>query len=143
MKKRIMATAMALVLSIVTLAGCGGSSKDDYLNDIAEIAEFSQDSSNVSDDPEDMVAEMTSLLKDMKVKTAEGKAIKDDFQEMIDALNTMLQNQDDADAVMKALGNLTSVYETLEDDAEKLLEAAEKAGVDDNDLKALDFDFGF
>ena len=143
MKKRIMATAMALVLSIVTLAGCGGSSKDDYLNDIAEIAEFSQDSSNVSDDPEDMVAEMTSLLKDMKVKTAEGKAIKDDFQEMIDALNTMLQNQDDADAVMKALGNLTSVYETLEDDAEKLLEAAEKAGVDDNDLEALDFDFGF
>lgn len=141
MKKRIMATAMALVLAFTTLTGCGGSSKDDYLNDITEIAEFSQGFENISNDPEKMVDVVENLLKDLSVKTPEGNAIKDDYQEMVDILNTMLKNPDDADALMSALGDLTDLYEKIEEDGEKFVDAAEKAGVDDNDIKALGFDF--
>lgn len=137
MKKRIMVTVMALMLSISMLAGCGGSSKDDYLNDLNEIAEFYQDMAGISDDP----GEMASLLKDMNVKTSEGKAMKDDFQELINIMNTMLENQDDADVLMKALGDISDLYESIEKHAENFVDAAEKAGVDDDDLEDFDFDF--
>lgn len=141
MRKRIMVTVMALMLSISMLAGCGGSAKDDYLSDITEIAEFSQGFENISDDPAEMVGAVETLLKDLNVKTSEGKAIKDDYQEMVDILNTMLNNQDDADALMEALGNLTTIYGKIEDDAEKFVDAAEKAGVDEDDIEELGFDF--
>lgn len=141
MKKRIMATIMALILSFSVLTGCGGSSKNDYLSDISEIAEFSQGFENISDDPAEMVGAVEKLLKDLNVKTPEGIAVKDDYQEMADILNTMLKNQDDADALMSALSDLTKIYEKIEDDAEKFVDAAEKAGVDDDDIKDLGFDF--
>lgn len=141
MKKRIMATVMALMLSIAMLAGCGGSSKNDYLSDISEIAEFSQGFENISDDPEEMVGAVQNLLKDLNVKTPEGIVVKDDYQEMVDILNTMLTNQDDANAAMSALSDLMDIYEKIEDDAEKFVDAAEKAGVDDDDIKDLGFDF--
>lgn len=137
MKKRIMVTVMALMLSISMLAGCGGSSKDDYLNDFNEIAEFYQDMADISDDPD----EIASLLKDMNVKTSEGKAMKDDFQELVNIMNTMLENQDDADVLMKALGDLSDLYESIEEHAENFVDAAEKAGVSDDDLEDFDFEF--
>lgn len=141
MKKRIMVTAMALVLAFTALTGCGGSSKDDYLNDITEIAEFSQGFENVSDDPEEMVGVVDNLLKNLSVTTPEGIAIKDDYQEMVDILNTMLKNPDDSDALMSALGELANLYEKIEKDGEKFVDAAEKAGVDDDDIENLGFDF--
>lgn len=145
MRKRVIATVMALVLSIAMLTGCGGSAKKDYLSDIKEFSEMNADAQNISDDPAEMVKELKSVLKNLNVKTTEAQTVKSDLQDLVDLMDNLLANQDtmDADAQVQALTDLMNISNSLEKDMETFIEAAEDAGVDDGDIEDLDIDFGF
>ena len=130
MKKRIMATVMALVLSVSLLAGCGGTSEKDYVKDIKAITAAAEDMENLSSDPKDGVKELKAIVKSLKVRTPEGKAIKADLKKMSDAMNKLSKNEDDEDAwedVMEAMGDF---YDHLND----FVKAAQEAGVDEDDI---------
>lgn len=139
MRKRIMATVMALVLSVSVLAGCGGTSKKDYINDVGELVDMVKDFSDISffDDPEDIVNDIKDIVKDMSVKTPEGKALKNDLQDMADSLSKLAKDGDDENAAKK----LNEAMENFQDDLEEFLEAAEDAGVDEDDIDEDDLEF--
>ena len=139
MRKRIMATVVALVLSVSVLAGCGGTSKKDYVNDIGEIVDMARDFSNISlfGDPEDVVKEIEDIVKDMKVKTPEWKALKKDLKDMADSMSKLAKDETDE----KAAEKLADAMKAFEDDLEDFLEAAEDAGVDEDDIDEEDLEF--
>lgn len=139
MRKRIMATVVALVLSVSVLAGCGGTSKKDYVNDIGEIVDMARDFSNISlfGDPEDVVKEIEDIVKDMKVKTPEGKALKNDLKDMADSMSKLAKDADNE----KAAEKLSKAMEDFQDDMEDFLEAADAAGVDEDDIDEKDLEF--
>ena len=104
MKKRSLVAGLALVmtLSMSMLTGCG-SSKEDYINDAEQIVENATSPS------------------DMDMKTSEGKTLKKDLEDMMDA---------DAD---DAAEMLSDYLEHVQD----FIDAAEDAGVSDDDLAGL------
>ena len=167
MKKRVYAILIALLLSTVTLAGCGdsgssrrdrdryeededdnkdrssrkdrdeddndGTSKEAYLKDVRAIVEAAENMENLSSDPNDGVKELKAIVNSLKVKTPEGKAVKADLEKMSKAMDKLAENEDDEDAfddLMEAMGDFTS-------DLQELVEAAEEAGVDEDDLADL------
>ena len=148
MKKRIFAIVTALMLVFVMLTGCGDTSKDnyhddrdDYLDDIEGISSLND--ADISSDPEEMADDLNDVLKELKLKTPEGKAIKKDLQDMVDILDKMVKNMDDLDEdeAEKMYNDLMEIYDKLEDHVNDFIEAAEDAGVDDNDIADLDIDF--
>lgn len=141
MKKRILATVTALTLIFAMLTGCGGTSKDDYLDDIEEISTL--EDADVSDDPEEMADDLNDVLKNLKLKTPEGKAIKKDLQDMVDILDKMVKNMDDLDEdeAEEMYNDLMDIYDKLEDHVDDFEKAAEDAGVDDDDVADLDIGF--
>ena len=140
MKKRILATVTALTLVFAMLTGCGGTSKDDYLDDIEEISSLSD--ADISSDPEEMADDLNDILKDLKLKTPEGKDIKKDLQDMVDILDKMVKNIDDLDEddAEEMYNDMMEIYNDLEDHVNDFIEAAEDAGVDDDDVEDLDID---
>ena len=141
MKKRILATVTALTLIFAMLTGCGGTSKDDYLDDIEEISSLSD--ADISSDPEEMADDLNDILKDLKLKTPEGKAIKKDLQDMVDILDKMVKNMDDLDSdeAEEMYNDLMDIYDKLEDHVDDFEKAAEDAGVDEDDVADLDISF--
>lgn len=139
MRKRIMATVVALVLSISVLAGCGGTSKKDYVNDIGEIVDMMKDFSDISlfGDPEDVAKDIKAIVNDMKVKTPEGKAVKSDLQTMADSMTKLAKDENDKDAAEK----LAKALEDFQNDLEDFVEAADDAGVDEDDIDEDDLEF--
>lgn len=140
MKKRILATVTALTLVFAMLTGCGGTSKDDYLDDIEEISSLSD--ADISSDPEEMADDLNDILKDLKLKTPEGKDIKKDLQDMVDILDKMVKNMDDLDEddAEEMYNDMMEIYDDLEKHVNDFIEAAEDAGVDDDDVEDLDID---
>ena len=139
MRKRIMATVVALVLSISVLAGCGGTSKKDYVNDIGEIVDMMKDFSDISlfGDPKDVAKDIKAIVNDMKVKTPEGKAVKSDLQTMADSMTKLAKDENDKDAAEK----LAKALEDFQNDLEDFVEAADDAGVDEDDIDEDDLEF--
>lgn len=139
MRKRIMVTVMALVLSVSILAGCGGTSKKDYVNDVGEIVDMMQDFYGLSlfGDPEDVAKEIKDIVSDMKVKTPEGKALKSDLQIMADSMSKLAKDADDE----KAAEKLDEALKDFQNDLDDFLEAAEDAGIDENDIDEDDLEF--
>ena len=117
------------------------SSKDDYLDDIREINSLND--ADISSDPEEMADDLNDILKDLKLKTPEGKAIKKDLQDMVDILDRMVKNIDnlDEDEAEEMYNDIMEIYDRLEDHVNDFIEAAEEAGVDDDDVADLDIDF--
>lgn len=133
MKKRIMATVMALALSVSLLAGCGGTSEKDYLKDAKEIVEAAEGMENLSSDPKDGVKELKAIVKSMKVRTPEGKQLKADLKKMSNAASKLSKNDNDEDAMKDFL----EASKDFVDHMVKFMEAAEEAGVDQKDLADL------
>lgn len=142
MKKKFLVVAMTFVLAITMLAGCGGgTSKKDYLNDLEELVNVS-DVDVDTDDPDEMIDSMNDLIKGLKMSTPEGKKIKSDMQELVKLLEKMAKMEDaDYDEIMEIYSDYMDLVSKLEDDFEKFGEAAEDAGVDEDDLEDMDFDF--
>ncbi len=140
MKKRLIATVTVLALSLATLTGCGGNSKDNYIKDLEAIDTLADDMNSLSmDDPEDAIDELEGIVKDFSAKTTEGKTIKKDVEKMIDILNDMMDNQDDTDKLMDLMGDLTDLSDTFMDDLKDFQDAAKDAGVTEDDFDDFDF----
>lgn len=141
--KRFMAMTMAMVMCVAMLAGCGGSSKDNYLNDLQEIVDMYSELSNLSfDDYDQIVSDMESAIKGLSMKTSEGKAIKSDLQDMVDVLEDVVAAMEDFDleTITEASERMDKISESADEHMEAFLEAAEKAGVSEDDLDSLDLD---
>lgn len=135
MRKRMTAAAAALTLIFAMLTGCGGTSKNDYLNDVEEFATLNN--ADISSDPEEMADDISAALKDLKLKTPEGKAVKEDMEQLIDLLDKITKNMDDLDEDI--YNDMLEIYENIEKDMEDFVNAAEEAGVDEDDVEALNF----
>lgn len=144
MKKRIIGTIMALVLSFAMLTGCGGTSEKDYRNDFEAFAGL-EDLEDISDDPEEMIKDMNSIVKGIKVSTPEGKAVKKDLQDFVDLMDKILNKMDDLDEgeAMDLYNDLLQLTSDMEKDLKAFQDAAVKAGVDESEFGDLDFDLGF
>lgn len=172
MKKRIYAILMALLLSTVTLAGCGdsgsrdryeddggnkdsksSSSKKDYEKDIAALIDMMEEFEDLSndflyvsdyDDYQEVVDDMYDLIDNLKVQTPEGKKIKSSMKEVIEILDKMGKYADkgDQDKANEMQRKGQDVSDEVEDLVEDFIDAAEKKGVDDDDLEDLRDAFG-
>lgn len=192
MKRKIYALLMAMLLSTVTLAGCGdsGSSRDrdryedddddddrrssrnkddddeddddrrssrdkyddddddrrssksssskkkDYLSDVDSLIELDEAIEDIyyEDDIEDMIDIMGSAVKKFKPVTSEGKQLKSDAEEMVDILEKMLRYQDDPDRLSDLYEDLIDISAEYNDHLYDFYDAAEDAGVDEDDL---------
>lgn len=142
MKKKILVMGMTLVMSAAMLTACGGSSKDDYLADVKAITEFSN-SATTAAATLDMDA-YNSALDDLEMKTKEGKALKADMEEMGEILSDaveMMEDPTDVDAANELQEKMTELTEKAEEDSKAFVEAAEKSGVDDEDVEDLNLGF--
>ncbi len=116
------------------------SASSDYIRDFESIAALSADMNSLSiDDPEDAVYELNDIIRDFSAKTPEGKTIKKDVEKMIDILNEMVDNQDDEDTLNDLYDELIDLSDTIMDDFEAFGEAAEDAGVTEDDIADLDY----
>lgn len=165
MKKRIYAILMALLLSAVTLAGCGdsdsgrssrdryedddrssskssSSKKNDYIDDFGGLAKLDEAMEDLmgydyedEDELNDMIAEIKSAIKKFKPNTSEGENLKSDLDEMVDILEDMMKNLDDEDEVLDLYDELQDVLEDYMEHLNDFYDAAEDAGVEEADLE--------
>lgn len=143
MKKRILGTVVALILSFAMLTGCGGgTSEKDYRNDMEAFAGI--DMEDVSDDPQEMIKDMNSVVKGIKVSTPEGKAVKKDLQDFVDLMDKTLNKAADMDEdeAMELYNDLMQLISDLGKDMQTFQDAAVEAGVDEAEFGDIDFDLG-
>ncbi len=141
MKKRTLVLGMAVVMSMAMITGCG-SNKDDYVNDIEEIAALSELDTD-TDDMNAMMDTMKEAIDDLDVSTAEGKDIKKDMADLIDLTSDLVTDLDaladmDEEELEEMQTEMEELQSKIEEDVEAFVEAAEEAGVDEDDLA----DFG-
>lgn len=146
MKKRTLVLGMAVVMSMAMVTGCG-SNKDDYVNDIEEIAALSELDTD-TDDMNAMMDTMKEAIDDLDVSTAEGKDIKKDMADLIDLTSDLVADLDaladmDEEELEEMQTEMEELQSKIEEDVEAFVEAAEEAGVDEDDLADFDVaDFG-
>lgn len=141
MRKKNFVAGIVLALSVSVLAACGGGSKQDYLSDIEAISAYGETMSEVED-----MTDFADAAKDLDVKTAEGKVLKKDLEQLGDYMtefSDMMEDIENVDeAAMEDLSNkMTELQETVEEHAQDFVDAAEKAGVSDEDVEDLGLGF--
>lgn len=141
MKKRAVVLGMAMVMSMAMVTGCG-SSKEDYLNDMEAFTSLSELEVD-TDDAEELMEIMTEAVDNLDISTDEGKTIKEDMQELVKMTNNLVSNQDDFanmddEEVEEIQTEMEEVQERIKEGVELFLEAAEEAGVEEEDLEAFD-----
>lgn len=186
MKKRIYAILMALLLSTVTLAGCGdtdsgrssrdryeedddddnrkssknkdddddrkssssskgsSSKKNNYLDDFEGLAKLDEAMEGLmdydyedEDELNDMIADVKAAIKKFKPITSEGEELKSDLEDMVDILEKMMKNLDDGERVLELYDDLQDSLVDYMEHLEDFYDAAEAAGVDEDDLEEL------
>ena len=141
MKKKFLAVVLSMVITVSMMAGCG-SSVDDYVSDIETMAGMTDiNFDNMMS--EEGLEEVKSEINKLKFSTKEGKALKDDMLEMtkiVEDLLEMMEDPENADLekAQKYTEDLTELQEKVQEDAEAFIEAAEAAGVEDEDLEDID-----
>ncbi len=115
-----------------------GDSKSDYLNDLNIILDIGTTMQNVTGEPSDVLNEVEQLADRMDVRTAEGKVIKGDIQQMADILHDIIKYQDDPDMTGDLYDDLMRTIENLEDNVDSFIDAAERSGIDEDDFMALE-----
>lgn len=141
MKKKFLAVVLSMVITVSMMAGCG-SSADDYVSDIETMAGMTDiNFDNMMS--EEGLEEVKSEINKLKFSTKEGKALKDDMLEMtkiVEDLLEMMEDPENADLekAQKYTEDLTELQEKVQEDAEAFIEAAEAAGVEDEDLEDID-----
>lgn len=143
MKKRTLVLGMSVIMSIAMLTGCGNG-KEDYLNDIEEITALSEVDTD-TDDMEEMVEIMKDAIDDLDVSTGEGKTLKKDMAELIDYTADLTSDLDalanmEEDELEEMQDKMDELQTKIEDDVQEFLDAAEEAGVEEEDLEDLDVD---
>lgn len=140
MRKKFLLAGMVLAMSATALTACGNN-KEDYLNDLQEINDF-----GVAMQEMEEISDYADAIAEMEVKTAEGKVIKEDMEEMgdyLEQLNDMMEDLEnyDEEAATELSDKLTELQEKVEEHAEDFKEAAEKSGVEEEDIEEMDLAF--
>lgn len=136
MRKRILATVMALLLSAAMLTGCGGTSRKDYENDVDALIDIYEDLNNGAISIQDAV-------EDLEVKTPEGKQIKSDMQEMAEIYEKINKYFDrkDYDKIDALEDDLHDLADDTMNHFVDFSDAAEDKDVDEDDLEELEYLF--
>ena len=141
MKKRLAIFGITITMSLLTLTGCGNADKKNYISDIEAIVDTNDklDGDDFTDLTE--IKKARNVVNDMKVKTDEGKEIKEDFKDLFKLLEDVYSLSDSEnidDATLDELDNkYDEIEEKLDKDADSFIKAAEDAGVDDKDINEL------
>lgn len=141
MKKRILLFGLTAVMSVFALTGCGGSDKKNYIADIEEIVDVNDKINTYNLEDTEEIKKAQDAIDDMSVKTDEGKKIKDDFKELFQLLKDVYDIADSDAPDDSKLTELEDKYDEIDEkltkDGEAFVDAAEKAGVDDDDIDDL------
>ncbi len=141
MKKKFLAVVLSMAMTVFMMAGCG-SSVDDYVSDIETMAGIA--SINFDDMmSEDGLKEVKSEINKLKFSTKEGKVLKKDMLEMTKLVEDLLELMEDPknadiEKAEKYTKDLAELQEKVEEDTEAFLDAAEAAGVEEEDLEGID-----
>ncbi len=138
MKKKSLVVGMVLAMSFATLTACGNS-KEKYLDDVKSIAEMGEAFQDMEE-----LGDFSDIVKDMDMKTKEGKEIKKDMEELagyMEELSDMMENPEEADAdrATEISEKATELQQDVEEHVEAFEDAAKDAGVKDEDLEDLGF----
>lgn len=143
MKKRTLVLGMSVIMSVAMLTGCG-TGKEDYLDDIKEITALSEVDTD-TDDVAEMMEIMKDAIDDLDVSTGEAKTLKKDMAELVDYTSDLtsdlnaLANMEE-DELEEMQDKLEELQEKIEEDVQEFLDAAEEAGVEEEDLEDFDVD---
>ncbi len=141
MKKRVLVVGMVFALAASALTACGGSSKENYLSDVQAINDF-----GVAVQEMEEIADYAEAVAGMDMKTEEGKVLKEDMEELgecLEQLSAMMEDLENYDetAAAELQEKMTDLQTKVEEHVEDFTDAAEKSGVDDEDLEGMDLDF--
>lgn len=140
MRKKFFAVVLSMAMAVSMMAGCG-SSADDYVSDLETLASISDiDYENVMS--AEGVEEIASEIEKLKLTTKEGKALQDDMAELMDLTADLFEAMEDLsnldeEKLKKYTEDMEALKEKVEKDAEAFEDAAEAAGVEEEDLKDL------
>lgn len=140
MKKRMMAMGLVAVMAVTMLCGCANSKKNyqKELETFGELLELNYEKLSLADISE----ELTELLAEFKAKTDEGVELLEAFTELAenvaDAAGKMESDTVDVSKMEKYAKNVADLGEDMEDLVEDFLDAAEDAGVDEDDIEDLE-----
>ena len=141
MKRKVVKMGLALVMSVALLAGCGGSSEaENFKNDLKAFAALE------GVDNTDFEA-MSKAVEELNLNTDEGKAIKDDLQEVVEYTKKAMEATTsgeamDAEAITKLQEDVQAMTEKKQKDLESFIKAAADSGIDESDLEGLAGDLG-
>lgn len=141
MKKKVLVVGMVFALAASALTACGGSSKENYLSDVQAINDF-----GVAVQEMEEIADYAEAVAGMDMKTEEGKVLKEDMEELgecLEQLSAMMEDLENYDetAAAELQEKMTDLQTKVEEHVEDFTDAAEKSGVDDEDLEGMDLDF--
>ncbi len=141
MRKKGLVVGMVFAMALTALTACGGDSKENYLSDVQAINDFGVAVSEMEE-----MSDYADAVKGMEMKTAEGKVIKEDMEELgdyLEQLNDMMEDLEnyDEDAATELQDKMEELQDKVEGHVEDFTDAAEKSGVDDEDLEGMDLDF--
>lgn len=140
MRKKLLVVGMVFAMSATALTACGND-KENYLSDVQAINDFGVAVQEIEE-----IADYADAVAEMDMKTAEGKVLKEDMEELgecLEELSGMMEDLDnyDEDAAAELQQKMTDLQTKVEEHVEDFTEAAEKSGVDDEDLEGMDLDF--
>lgn len=140
MRKKLLVVGMVLAMSATALTACGND-KENYLSDVQAINDFGVAVQEIEE-----IADYADAVAEMDMKTAEGKVLKEDMEELgecLEQLSDMMEDMEnyDEDAATELHQKMTDLQEKVEGHVEDFTDAAEKSGVDDKDLEGMDLEF--
>jgi len=140
MKKRMMTVGAVLVMAVMMLCGCTNSKKN-YQSEMeifGDILEMKYEKLS----PADVSEELNDILEEFEAKTDEGIVLQESFTEfaelVADAVAEGEKDAPDKEKMERYQEKITKLGKDLEDNVEEFLDAAEDAGVDEDDIEDLE-----
>lgn len=136
MKKRLFVIGLCVAMSATMFTGCGKQEK--YENDIEELHDMMDTVDNF--ETEDNIKKLQEAVDSMKMKTSEGKELKEKFTNFSDLMGDVMESINDRD--IEKAQKYSEDAEKMQDELDKALkefkDAAKESGVDEEKFKDLD-----
>lgn len=144
MKKMRIIMGAATALCALMPAGCSKSTGEEYKSDLKALLSMEEELEDARDkkDMDDLLEAYQDAVEDADVSTAEGKALKKDFEKLSDLIEqtfeTIADNDTDKDDRKAIEEDLEDLEEDMEEHLKSFMDAAREAGLSEEEVEKIE-----